>query len=188
MVSILNSKRARAKNWQQISQACKNEPNLPGVGGPAVSRQIPFNLLQTFRNHRPHSQPLLATKGPKIYFSWMKLLHVIWSPRAVGSYLTLPKCPRPLEKRTDLAAQTAERAVVLLVDSHVLVQRNLRCSRIAFFGQRSLSNMKGQRQQCLKALKSFIKQQATRTRGANSIKQKSSFAEQTKLHKWWSTF
>lgn len=32
--------------------------------------------------------------------------------------------------------------------------------------------MKGQRQQCLKALKSFIKRQATRTRETTNIKKK----------------
>lgn len=42
-------------------------------------------------------------------------------------------------------------------DGHILVQRTLHRSRIPLFGQRSLSKMKGQRQQCLKTLKSFIK-------------------------------
>lgn len=77
------------ETWQKKSQACKYEPDLPGVIGPAVSRQIPFNLLWRFRNHRPHSWPVLATKGPEIYFLEMKLSHVISSPTAARSYLTL---------------------------------------------------------------------------------------------------
>lgn len=80
--------RAGAKTWQETSQACKYEPDLPRVIGPAVSRQIPFSLLWRFRNHRPHSWPLLATTGPEIFLQ-MKLSHVISSPIDAGSCLTL---------------------------------------------------------------------------------------------------
>lgn len=71
--------------------------------------RIPFSLLWRFRNHRPHSWPLLATKGPEIYFLQTKLAHVISSCRLLPHTL---KWPRPLEKRKDLAGQTADRAVV----------------------------------------------------------------------------
>lgn len=156
MLSIL---KFEAKTWQETSQTCKYELDLWGVIGPAVPRQIPSHLLGRFRNHRSHSWPLLATQRawnwilPDEDFPWSWVQQL----QAPTSHSKLPETFR--EKEGFGSTNGTLRGGSRSRHGHTLVQRTLCHSKILLFGQGSLSNMKGQGQWCLEALKSLLKDQ-----------------------------
>lgn len=127
---------------------------------------------------QPKGLKFTSCRWSFLMWSWVQQL------QAPTSHSQVPKIFR--EKERLGRANCGPSGSFVSRDGHILIQMTLHHSRIPIFEQ-SLSNMKGQKPQCLKALKSFIKRQATRTREETNIR-KGSFAEQRKLRKWWGTF
>lgn len=132
--SASSKKRAGHKTWQETSQACKYEPDLPGVIGPAVSRQNSFQFIVKIQ--KPQTT-FLTTLGNQ------RAWNLLFADEACSCDLQL-QAPTPhsqvaktsREKERLGRANSGPSSSFLSRDGHILVQRTLRHSRILLFGQK----------------------------------------------------